>query len=122
MKGSVLKFSVPSPKKREDIEVGLAFPEDSAGRRMQTDVVSVGTNWTVGQTIDYLREESDLPEEFLDLFVVDEEAARRNYFSSRILRSPRNTLMRGNSRTKPRFWFRRILFRKKWHSCSKSMT
>ncbi len=86
--------SVPK-EEREDIEVGLAFPEDSAGRRMQTDVVSVGTNWTVGQTIDYLREESDLPEEFLDLFVVDEEARPVGIISlSRILRSPRNTLMR----------------------------
>ena len=86
--------SVPQ-EEREDIEVGLAFPEESAGRRMQTDVVSVGTNWTVGQTIDYLREESDLPEEFLDLFVVDEEARPVGIISlSRILRSPRNTLMR----------------------------
>jgi len=86
--------SVPK-EEREDIEVALAFPEDSAGRRMQTDVVSVGTNWTVGQTIDYLREESDLPEEFLDLFVVDEEARPVGIISlSRILRSPRNTLMR----------------------------
>jgi len=86
--------SVPK-EEREDIEFGLAFPEDSAGRRMQTDVVSVGTNWTVGQTIDYLREESDLPEEFLDLFVVDEEARPVGIISlSRILRSPRNTLMR----------------------------
>jgi magnesium transporter len=86
--------SVPK-EEREDIEVGLAFPEDSAGRRMQTDVVSVGTNWTVGQTIDYLREESDLPEEFLDLFVVDEAAKPVGIISlSRILRSPRNTLMR----------------------------
>ena len=42
--------SVPR-EERKDIEIGLAFPEDSAGRRMQTDVVSVGTNWTVGQTI-----------------------------------------------------------------------
>ncbi|MEK9773322.1 MAG: magnesium transporter [Opitutae bacterium] len=86
--------SVPR-EERKDIEVGLAFPEDSAGRRMQTDVVSVGTNWTVGQTIDYLREESDLPEEFLDLFVVDEDAKPVGIISlSRILRSPRNTLMR----------------------------
>ena len=86
--------SVPK-EEREDIEIGLAFPEDSAGRRMQTDVVSVGTNWTVGQTIDYLREESDLPEEFLDLFVVDEDARPVGIISlSRILRSPRNTLMR----------------------------
>jgi len=82
-------------EEREDIETGLAFPEDSAGRRMQTDVVSVGTNWTVGQTIDYLREESDLPEEFLDLFVVDEHTRPVGIISlSRILRSPRSTLMR----------------------------
>ena len=86
--------SVPK-EEREDIEVGLAFPEDSAGRRMQTDVVAVGTNWTVGQTIDFLREESDLPEEFLDLFVVDENGHPVGIISlSRILRSPRNTLMR----------------------------
>jgi magnesium transporter len=86
--------SVPQ-EEREDIEVGLAFPEESAGRRMQTDVVTVGTNWTVGQTIDYLREESDLPEEFLDLFVVDEDARPVGIISlSQILRSPRSTLMR----------------------------
>jgi len=86
--------SVPK-EEREDIEVGLAFPEDSAGRRMQTDVVAVGTNWTVGQTIDFLREESDLPEEFLDLFVVDENGHPVGIISlSQILRSPRNTLMR----------------------------
>ena len=57
-------------EEREDIEVGLAYPEDTAGRRMQTDCVSVGTNWTVGQTIDYLRDEEDLPDEFFDLFVL----------------------------------------------------
>jgi magnesium transporter len=62
---------------------------------MQTDVVTVGTNWTVGQTIDYLREESDLPEEFLDLFVVDKDARPVGIISlSQILRSPRSTLMR----------------------------
>ena len=53
---------------RLDIQVGLAYPEDSAGRRMQTDFVSVGVNWTVGQTIDYLRDEEDLPDEFSRCF------------------------------------------------------
>jgi len=42
-------------EEREDIEIGLAYLEDSAGRRMQTELVSVGTEWTVGQTIDFLR-------------------------------------------------------------------
>ena len=83
------------PEEEEDIEVGLAYPEDSAGRRMQTDLVSVGTNWDVGKTIDYLREEDDLPEEFLDVFVVDEDSKPVGVISlSRILRSPRPTLMR----------------------------
>ena len=82
-------------EEREDIEIGLAYLEDSAGRRMQTELVSVGTEWTVGQTIDFLREEEDLPEEFLDLFVVDLDEKPVGVISlSRILRSPRNTLMR----------------------------
>ena len=80
---------------RQDIQAGLAYPEDSAGRRMQTDFVSVGVNWTVGQTIDYLRDEEDLPDEFLDVFVVDEAINPSGVISlSRILRSPRPTLMR----------------------------
>ena len=82
-------------EEREDIEIGLAYPEDSAGRRMQTDLVSVGKDWDVGKTIDYLREEEDLPEEFLDVFVVDSEDKPIGVISlSRILRSPRPTLMR----------------------------
>ena len=82
-------------EEREDIETGLAYPEDSAGRRMQIELVSVATDWTVGQTIDFLREEDDLPEEFLDLFVIDGDEKPVGIISlSRILRSPRNTLMR----------------------------
>ena len=66
-----------------------------AGRRMQTELVSVATDWTVGQTIDFLREEDDLPEEFFDLFVVDNHDKPVGVISlSRILRSPRKTLMR----------------------------
>ena len=81
-------------EEREDIEIGLAYPEDSAGRRMQTELVSVGTDWTVGRTIDFLREEEDLPEEFFDLFVVDDAEKPVGVISlSQILRSPRDTLM-----------------------------
>lgn len=82
-------------EERGDIEIGLAYPEDSAGRRMQKDLVSVGKDWDVGKTIDYLREEEELPEEFLDVFVVDEKGQPIGVISlSRILRSPRPTLMR----------------------------
>ncbi|MFP3541410.1 hypothetical protein SB770_33330, partial [Pseudomonas sp. SIMBA_044] len=42
----------------------LDYPESSAGRRMQTEFVAVPPFWTVGQTIDYMREEEDLPYSF----------------------------------------------------------
>ena len=53
------------------IEQGLAFPEWSAGRLMQREVVAVPDYWTVGQTIDYLRAKPDLPDDFYDIFLVD---------------------------------------------------
>ena len=56
---------------RAMLEEGLAFPEDSAGRLMQRDFVAVPAFWTVGETIDYLREADDLPNDFYDIFVVD---------------------------------------------------
>ena len=49
----------------------LEYPEDSAGRLMQTEFIAVPPFWSVGQTIDHLREASDLPEEFYGLFVID---------------------------------------------------
>ena len=49
----------------------LDYPEETAGRRMQTEFVAVPPFWTVGQTIDYMREEKDLPERFAQIFVID---------------------------------------------------
>ncbi|MEZ5813213.1 MAG: magnesium transporter [Alphaproteobacteria bacterium] len=61
-----------SAKTRMAVEEGLSFPEDSAGRLMQREVVAIPEIWTVGKTIDYLRAASeDLPEDFFDLFVID---------------------------------------------------
>lgn len=56
---------------RATLEEGLAFPEDSAGRLMQRDFVAVPAFWSVGETIDYLREADDLPNDFYDIFVID---------------------------------------------------
>lgn len=56
---------------RLSLKRSLDFPEDSAGRRMQTDFIAIPPFWTVGQTIDYLRVEKDLPDEFYQLYVVD---------------------------------------------------
>lgn len=49
----------------------LAYAEETAGRRMQTEFVAVPPFWTVGQTIDYMREEQNLPERFTQIFVID---------------------------------------------------
>lgn len=56
---------------RTIVTQGLSYPEDSAGRLMQRELVAVPAYWTVGQTIDYLRESQNLPEEFYDFYVVD---------------------------------------------------
>ncbi len=49
----------------------LDYPEETAGRRMQTEFVAVPPFWTVGQTIDYMREDTNLPDHFSQIFVID---------------------------------------------------
>ncbi len=56
---------------RRALERSLLYPEDSAGRRMQTEFIAVTPSWNVGQAIDYMRESPDLPERFYELYVVD---------------------------------------------------
>ncbi len=63
---------------RSLIEQGLSYPEDSAGRLMQREVVTVPSQWNVGQCIDYVRRRADsgddeLPRVFYDIFAVDGE-------------------------------------------------
>ena len=53
------------------LQRSLEYPEDSAGRIMQTDLIAVPPFWSVGQTIDYMRVAEDLPERFYEIFVVD---------------------------------------------------
>ncbi len=56
---------------RVALKRSLDYPEDSAGRRMQDEFIAVQPDWTVGQTIDYMRETPDLPERFWEIYVVD---------------------------------------------------
>ena len=75
---------------RAMLEEGLAFPEDSAGRLMQRDFVAVPAFWTVGETIDYMREADDLPNDFYDIFVIDpRHRAIGTVALSHVLRSKR---------------------------------
>lgn len=59
------------PRERLALKRSLDYPEDSAGRRMQTEFIAVPPSWTVGHAIDYMRETADLPERFFELYVVD---------------------------------------------------
>jgi magnesium transporter len=56
---------------RVALERQLEYPEESAGRLMQSDFVAVAPFWTVGQVIDHARDTDDLPEIFSEIFVVD---------------------------------------------------
>lgn len=56
---------------RAAVEQSLTYPEYSAGRLMQREVVSAPEHWTVGETIDFLRREEDLPDQFYHVILVD---------------------------------------------------
>ena len=82
------------PKDKFLLQEGLSYPEDSAARIMQREFTAVPSNWTVGQTIDYLREDKDLPEEFLEIFIVDNDFKPIGTVpSSRVLRTSRESKM-----------------------------
>lgn len=61
---------LPLPE-RAALQRSLDYPEDSAGRRMQTEFIALPPFWTVGQTLDYIGETEGLPETFFEVFVVE---------------------------------------------------
>ncbi|MFK5996690.1 MAG: magnesium transporter [Rhodobacterales bacterium] len=56
---------------RAAVEHALQYPEYSAGRMMQRELVMAPEHWTVGEVIDDLRSDKDLPEQFYDVMIVD---------------------------------------------------
>ena len=61
---------------------------------MQREFTATPSNWSVGQTIDYLRENKELPEEFLEIFIIDEDFKPIGTVpSSKVLRAPRESKM-----------------------------
>ncbi len=86
--------AVPAPDRAAVVE-GLAYPEDSAGRLMQTDLIAVPAYWTVGQVIDYCRDTDDLPDEFYEIFVIDPRHRPVGHVPlNRVLRTRRPVLIR----------------------------
>ncbi len=81
-----------APEDRAVIEDALSYPDESAGRIMQRDLVAVPEHMSVGQLIDYLRDHHDLTSEFWEIFVVN--PAHHPVGTCRlswILRNPRKT-------------------------------
>lgn len=78
---------------RVAVEQALSYPEESAGRLMQREVVHAPEHWTVGEMIDYLRGQKDgLPEQFYHVVLTDPRLKPTGYVTlGRLLASPRDT-------------------------------
>ena len=78
-------------QQRERIEESLEYDENSAGRLMNRDYLSIKSNLTVGELIDQLRNTRRGPKDFYNIFIVDEQNIPIGYVpSGRVLRSKRS--------------------------------
>ena len=70
-RGQYLKL-LPKKSQRELVKKGLKFPEDTAGRIMATNIVSVSASWTIGKTLKYLRKKKEtLPDDIYEVYILD---------------------------------------------------
>jgi magnesium transporter len=82
---------------RVAVEQALTWPEYSAGRLMQREVVMAPEHWTVGQAIDHLRStpEDDLPAQFYHVVMVDPRLHPvGNVTLGKLMRSKREVMLR----------------------------
>ncbi len=76
------------------VEKSLSYPDYSAGRLMQREVVTAPEHWSVGETIDYLRKAKRLPDQFYHVILVDPaHHPLGNVTLGRILSAPRTSLL-----------------------------
>jgi magnesium transporter len=92
---------IPLEDKNLFEETLTTYPENSAARIMQREFAAIPHDWSVGQTIDYLREANELPKEFLEIFIINElNIPVGSVPSSRVLRTARevkmNSIMNSN--------------------------
>jgi len=75
---------------RVAVQAALAYPEGSAGRLMQREVVVAPSHWTVGEAIDFLRAAEVLPDQFYHVILVDPRMKPVGYVTlGRVLSSAR---------------------------------
>ena len=76
------------------VEQSLGYPEGSAGRLMQREMVKAPSFWTVGQMIDFMRASEDLPDPFYDVIIIDPSMKPIGMASlSRIMGHPRPVVL-----------------------------
>ena len=74
------------------VEQALSYPEESAGRHMQSELVRAPEHWTVGDAIDFMRSDVVLPDQFYHVILVDPRLKAVGYVTlGRILSHPRAT-------------------------------
>jgi len=79
---------------RAAVEAALAYPEGSAGSLMQREVVIAPMDWSVGQTIDYLRSAQAWPDQFYHVILTDARAKPVGYAAlGRILAARREVAL-----------------------------
>ena len=82
------------PDDRAAIEEALSYPEESAGRLMQRELIAVPEHWSVGNVLDYLRTHDALTTDFWEIFVVDPAHKPVGTVAlSWVLRTPRGIAM-----------------------------
>lgn len=93
-------ISLTDTKKRNELEELLSYPENSAGRIMQKKFVAVPEYWSVGQTIDFMRESKNTPKEFYEIFVIDPKFKPIGYITlSAIMHSNQDVIIKDIYRT-----------------------
>ena len=66
-------LSKMSYRDRKRIEIGLTYPENTAGGLLNTDVISVRPSHSIEVVINYLRDQEELPDNTDKIFVVNKE-------------------------------------------------
>ena len=84
-------LSAMDPTDRVVVEQSLSYPEESAGRHMQVELVRAPDHWTVGEAIDFMRSDSVMPDQFYHIILIDPRLKARGYVTlGRILSSGRD--------------------------------
>jgi len=95
IRGQYLKL-LPKKSQRELVKKGLKFPEDTAGRIMSTNVVSISASWTIGRTLKFLRQKKELlPDDIYEVYILDSKKKPIGTLNlNTIVRSSSNTLVK----------------------------